>query len=213
MRIRTALTTVAAAAAVVVGVPLTMLATAPPAFACSCVSSDLVDQLARHEVVFAGTVTAVGEPRDGGYPGGTDVEWEFQVDAVHRGTVGAQQSVSSPQSSASCGYEFVVGRTYLVVGSEHEGALRTGLCEGTAELSDLSAADLELLGPGVVPAGAERPAVESAEPAVESAEPAAAIDRDPPSRDRITVVVPVVAGIGLVLVGAWLVVALRRRRT
>jgi hypothetical protein len=121
-------------------------------FACSCrPPSPPAAALADAAAVFAGRVTALSAPVDSG--GADPVRVTF---AVTRSWKGANQStvvVNTPASSASCGVGFVKGQTYLVYAYSSEGRLETILCSRTAELAT-AGADLAVLGPGSVPAGA-----------------------------------------------------------
>lgn len=123
------LATIAAAALVV---PLLMLAAPPEALACSCAPAELPEQVERSDVVFTGRVVERSEPSSP-LPSSADrVTWTFDVDRVGKGGADDPQQIASARSEASCGVEFVVGRTYLVVADAGpDGTLTTGLCSGT----------------------------------------------------------------------------------
>jgi hypothetical protein len=64
------------------------------------------------------------------------VTWTVDVDKIEKGQVADPQDVQSSRDSASCGYDFVVGKRYRVFANRQEnGKLATGLCSGTAEQS------------------------------------------------------------------------------
>ncbi|HEX8632213.1 MAG TPA: hypothetical protein VF755_28990 [Catenuloplanes sp.] len=96
-------------------------APAAPACACSCARPSENKALERAELVFDGAVLAVNGRRD---DAGRRVA--FTVDAVVKGQAAVRVEVATSGSSASCGYEFEVGRRYRVFVTGGG----TGLCSG-----------------------------------------------------------------------------------
>jgi hypothetical protein len=109
------------------------------------------------QAVFSGTVSEVQ-----GGPGGLLVT--FDVERVWKGPDGSSLTLSTADSSAACGVEFVPGEQYLVYGLGQDGQLTTNLCTRTAPLAS-AGDDLAALGPGN--AAPEAPAVPETELSVE----------------------------------------------
>lgn len=191
--------------ALAVGVPLALVGSAPDALACSCVSSPLSARVDRHDVVFAGRAVArapesVSEVASSADP----VTWTFTVDRVYKGAPREPQPVVTARSEASCGFEFEAGRTYLVLGTEQAdgtGVLSTGLCDGTQDLPAVPPADIESLGPGAAPATTAAPTAPPVAGAV--AAPVAGSTWWP---------LPLLAGLGTLLAGGLVGIAVVRRR-
>lgn len=125
--------------------------------ACSCaVSPSAEETLERSAAVFQGTVVSMVDRNEGALirSSGDPLEVTFQVDAVWKGEVLPEIMVTTPMSSASCGFTFVEGVAYLVYANEGEdGGLKAYLCSRTTQASNASA-DLEVLGSGDVPEAA-----------------------------------------------------------
>jgi len=122
-----------------------VVVTAPPAAACSCMSSSVADQLDRADVVFTGTVVA---PTGDIEPEGGPIDVTFRVERSYKGTVDAEPVVETTSSGASCGLDTPISGPYLVFAHENAGGLvDAGLCSGTRRLSgDVP----QELGPGTV---------------------------------------------------------------
>jgi hypothetical protein len=76
------------------------------------------------------------------------VEVVLRVERVWKGVGGTTVSVFTASHSASCGYGFKGGRTYLVYAhKDAEGRLSTGICSRTRRLKD-AGEDLKELGAG-----------------------------------------------------------------
>lgn len=97
---------------------------ARPAWACSCATG--FDPLARSEVAFVG----VAEDVDAGWFG-NEVEVEFAVESVLKGSSDEQVTLITMKDEASCGYEFVEGGRYRVYSNAGE----TSSCDGNELLS------------------------------------------------------------------------------
>lgn len=125
-----------------------------PAYACSCVPArPPLESRDEAQTVFSGTVSAVQ-----GEAGGLLVT--FDVDRIWKGPEGSSLTLTTSESSASCGYEFVQGESYLVYGMAQDGRLTTNLCTRTVLLAN-AGEDLDALGPGTAaPAAVETPAAE-----------------------------------------------------
>ncbi|MGH3348102.1 MAG: hypothetical protein ACRDO4_14075 [Nocardioides sp.] len=123
-------------AALVLGAALALLGGAP-AFACSCAAQSPAQHAEDADVVFAGTLTDVDEPRQ--FPvvsSAAEATYTFDVDAVYAGDPAPVTRVGSAWSGASCGLEgMAVGERYVVfayVDGEH---LDASLCGGTGPAS------------------------------------------------------------------------------
>ncbi len=139
--------------ALVLGAGLALLGGAP-AFACSCAEQTPAQHAEGADVVFAGTLTDVDEPRQ--FPvvsSGAEATYTFDVDAVYAGDPAPATRVGSPWSGASCGLEFMkTGQRYVVFAHADGKQLDAGLCGGTG----LASARLEgqvsnALGPATLP--------------------------------------------------------------
>ena len=134
-----------------------------PVFACSCVRPGTpAQELNRSSTVFAGVVIEIDEPParpafTTSFPfltflisSGDPVRVTFDVSAVWKGPAYRQLAVTTPRWSASCGYPFQRGMTYLVYASDQDGELTTYLCSRTNTLAQAQA-DLTDLGSGAAP--------------------------------------------------------------
>ncbi len=130
-----------------------VVAPAEVALACSCAPapSDEV-ALGGAEAVFAGMVVGRSDPNEGAaiIGSGDRITWTFEVDAVAKGEVGAQQEVVSARNGASCGFTFQERKRYLVFAYEgREDSLATDICTNTRRLAPSE----ELPFPAEEPAG------------------------------------------------------------
>jgi hypothetical protein len=121
---------------------LLLPALASPAFACSCYNSGPPCQAYwNSQVVFAGTplsVSRIEVERDGNRIMQRLVR--FQLDEPFRGVSGSSVEVITGAWDGDCGYDFEVGKKYLVYGYNLEGSTRigTGICSRTQPLSEAS---------------------------------------------------------------------------
>jgi hypothetical protein len=82
-----------------------------PAFACECSPITPTRAARQADAVFRGTVTALRKvDRDGDLR--TDIR--FEVDAVYKGAVYAEQIVSTPRQSTECGLTPELGTTWVI---------------------------------------------------------------------------------------------------
>jgi len=97
--------------------PLLLVATAPPAGACSCVAVDDTEAFAQADAVFTGTAVA-----QRGQPNSTSpTTLVFDVDRVYKGDVAERQEVRTPSSSAACGLTPIDRAPLLVYATEPGG--------------------------------------------------------------------------------------------
>lgn len=120
------------------------------AAACKCmVPPPPQEALAGSAAVFEGTVTEVRGPKDEAEHGGLEVT--LQVGRRFKGAEADTVTVTTPSSSAACGYSFEQGKTYLVYANDGDnGRLSVILCSRTARIED-AADDLAALGGGQEP--------------------------------------------------------------
>jgi len=105
------------------------------AFACECTPVTPTRAARQADAVFRGTVTALREVDRGEGPR-TDIR--FVVDAVYKGSVYAEQVVSTPRDSAECGMTPELGTTWVIFaiqgiegdGDEAVARLITDTCRG-----------------------------------------------------------------------------------
>lgn len=122
-----------------------------PAFACSCIPpADPATEMARATAVFSSTVTAIDDSRGLISSSADPIPVTFAVSEVWKGDVSATTTVTTARDSASCGFNFTVGETYLVYAITGSNGLEVSLCSRTARLADASA-DLTALGAGKMP--------------------------------------------------------------
>jgi len=121
----------------------------PPATACSCVEPNVpTDALAKATAVFSGIVVSMDYQYSGTVQSSADpVTVILKVGEVWKDPEEAFLSISTAVSSVSCGYEFQVGKWYLVYASGPEDHLKVGLCSRT-KLQVLADEDFEALGQG-----------------------------------------------------------------
>ncbi len=126
-------------------VALNLLAITPTAvYACSCAFSESpAKELRRSTAVFAGKVT--------------DMQWDlmtvrvtFDVSEVWKGSVQKVQTVHTSRDEASCGFDFAVGKEYLVYANGSAANLEVFLCSRTGLLAT-AVPDLVVLGTGTLP--------------------------------------------------------------
>jgi hypothetical protein len=105
-----------------------------PACACSCAEMTPAASFADADLVFVGVVTKVDKPlvlSNSGAP----VSVTLSVSQVYKGAVTERVKVTTASDGAACGYDFVAGRSYVVLAANHEGAVTTGLCSGNRDLA------------------------------------------------------------------------------
>ncbi|GBG09384.1 hypothetical protein PAT3040_04028 [Paenibacillus agaridevorans] len=125
-----------------------------PVYACSCAISDSVSEaLNRNDAVFDGTVVASHTPRKWfsfSQSSADPVTWTFEAHEVWKGKVAPRITVTSAQSSASCGFEFREGQRYIVYARGTGDSLEVSLCSRTT-LTSAGGSDLVELGSGSIP--------------------------------------------------------------
>lgn len=101
----------------------------PAAFACSCLQRSPEEHYQDASVAFVGTVQDVIKS-----PSIGRVDAHFHIQELWKGINGDELWLSTSDSSASCGIDFVRGKTYTVLASrDGDGTVRTTLCSGTEE--------------------------------------------------------------------------------
>ena len=126
-----------------IGLIVVMISLAFPvkyALACSCAPPGPDAQaVGVFDAVFSGTVVGKEDPEgDGpGVSSGRPIIYSFEVDAIVKGDVAADQEVTSAADGASCGYSFRNGRRYVLFADEDKkGDLNVSLCSNTHELKE-----------------------------------------------------------------------------
>jgi hypothetical protein len=131
-----------------------LLAIAPgAAWACTCSGiPEFEAAFAQSEAIFVGTPLSI-EPVEDTYPSAVLVH--FSVAMAWKGVSGNSAFIQTAASGASCGYEFVLGREYLVYADAYQdlepGTFATHLCHRTHETYP-NDPDLVRLGDPPVPA-------------------------------------------------------------
>jgi hypothetical protein len=106
--------------------------TASDVFACSCftpegipIEKQVKDAFTKSSSVFVGQVVEVVKKPDNNLI-------KFRVEKSWNNKFQKEITVSTPSNSAMCGYEFVVGKKYLVYANGENANLSTYLCTRTA---------------------------------------------------------------------------------
>lgn len=121
---------------------------AESAQACSCMPATPEQHFESANTVFSGRVVNVITTRRNrrspqfSFP---QTRVTFEVSEVWKGRERRRLMVMTSDSSASCGFNFVEGESYLVYASQSENRLTTSLCSGTKLLSQAQD-DLKMLG-------------------------------------------------------------------
>ena len=127
-----------------------LLAHSETAQACSCVQATPAESADRAELIFLGTVGETALTNRGRTVSSADpVRVTFDVQTVYKGEADATLTLETARDSASCGYAFQVGGSYLVYARAVDGKLTTDLCSGTKPEFEATA-DLTFLGGGTV---------------------------------------------------------------
>jgi hypothetical protein len=116
-------------------------------YACSCIPSPPVgEEFERDSAVFSGSVLSIKEVKSKF----ESIKITFQVDRIWKGISETEVSIYTRRDSASCGYSFKEGESYLIYAGNTEGKLTTGLCSLTKELSSEDQ-DISILRKGNMP--------------------------------------------------------------
>jgi hypothetical protein len=121
------------------------------AYACSCASVEPNEAFEKAEAVFTGKVLNIKQQRkQEGVVGA--IEYRdvnlFEVQETWKGINQSQVIVYDNGHDVSCGFNFEVGKTYLIYTYKgKDGGLYTGLCSRTEEISK-AGEDLNFLGQG-----------------------------------------------------------------
>ncbi|WP_156417410.1 hypothetical protein [Paenibacillus etheri] len=122
-------------------------------YACSCVvPAEPLEALESSSAVFTGKVVDKKEPKGTIISSADPVKVTFEVDSSWKGVKGNKVTLTTALSSASCGFEFVKGESYIVYananGEGDSGELVASLCSRTKLLASASE-DLKELGPSI----------------------------------------------------------------
>lgn len=196
-----------AVGAVLAGIAL--VAGTRPALACSCAApGSPASEVERHDAVFVGRAVEALDA-DGIEPRfqGSAVAYTFEVSAVYRGELATTQQVGTNGPGASCGYEFEVGRDYLVFAHTMQeawresartvpaGELLTGYCTPTVPVEEV---DLATLPPPGAPEPGEHRYLAAAS-LVERVLPGSADHRSPAEWAVVTAMVAIPLAIAVVV--------------
>lgn len=122
-------------------------------YACSCVvPAEPLEALESSSAVFTGKVVDKKEPKGTIISSADSVKVTFEVDSSWKGVKGNKVTLSTALSSASCGFEFVEGESYIVYAyandEDDSSKLEASLCSRTKLLASASE-DLKELGPSI----------------------------------------------------------------
>lgn len=114
-------------------IAIALLATST-AYACSCgLIPDSVSAARTADAVFSGRIERIQSRRS---TFGPDLAVTFAVERSWKGKVTPSEIVATAGATASCGFPFEKGRTYLVFAARlRNGSLMTSLCSRTGLLS------------------------------------------------------------------------------
>jgi hypothetical protein len=127
---------------------------APTASACSCALTTTAEQVAGADVVFTGTLVSreVRHPPGRVFSSGDPALHVFAVDAVHKGTASAMQTVVSADSGASCGLTLSGDGPFLVFADRApDGTLDADACGGTTLATTVLEAAVDALAEPATP--------------------------------------------------------------
>ncbi|MGH2771533.1 MAG: hypothetical protein ACRDIU_00090 [Actinomycetota bacterium] len=123
-----------------------------PVMACSCVALDAESRLATADAAFTGTLVDVAQTQEGGmFNSAAPVPWRFKVDKVVKGQLGAEVSVMSATSGASCGFDIPVGTRAGVLLHRDGESWTGGLCSQMSAEELLKAAGGSTTPPEPIP--------------------------------------------------------------
>jgi hypothetical protein len=127
-----------------------VLALGSPAHACKCALQSVDQAQAQADAIFEGRVTKI-EDVPGAAGADADKRVTFALVRVWK-DLEREETVAliTRSSSASCGYAFEAGQSYLVYASRSEQGLSAGACSRTRAMADASE-DLAVLGGGITP--------------------------------------------------------------
>jgi hypothetical protein len=120
-----------AAATLLIGAWTALLA--QPAPACTCFEPTSYGAVARADAVFEGRVLEIGASEPLGKVRSSDEEARvtIAVSRAWKGEVPDEVVVATSGTSASCGFPFAPGRSYVICARSRAGGLTTSLCSGT----------------------------------------------------------------------------------
>ena len=120
--------------------------------ACSCIQRDetLTQQVRKAKTdaraIFSGKVLEVVRK-----PENHEVVVKFRVDKSWKGNVSKQMTITTGADSAMCGYNFEVGKSYLIYAQGSDtSSLQTNICTRTAQYA-AAKADIKVLGRAKIP--------------------------------------------------------------
>ncbi len=102
------------------------------AFACSCADRTPQERMRDADAVF--TATAASVRVDEKMLDGGQVTAALHADHVYKGASSREIEVVTQAQSAACGFDFVVGRRYLIFARSAEAGLTTTLCSGNRDV-------------------------------------------------------------------------------
>jgi hypothetical protein len=124
-------------------------------YACSCVvPAEPLEALEKNTAVFVGRVVDIKKTKGTIISSADPVKVTFDVDSSWKGVEGNKVTLTTALSSASCGFEFVEGESYIVYananadGEGASGKLVASLCSRTKLLASASE-DLKELGSSI----------------------------------------------------------------
>jgi hypothetical protein len=108
---------------------LFLLFGAKETFACSCVPTNPTsnEDFQKADAVFTGQVLDVKRKENSGM-----VEVKIAVQKYWKGNVSKQTKIMTAKDSAMCGFNFEVGKSYLVYANKSNGKLLTTNCTRTS---------------------------------------------------------------------------------
>lgn len=132
---------------ILIGVMIISVSYSSPAFACSCTEPPPpAEAFEKADAVFSGKVVEIKKEISNQMSSAQRIPVKFDVQKVWKGPAEKTITISTALSSASCGYEFEYGKTYLVYAYGDE-SLQTSLCTRTKLFAD-AYEDLLALGAG-----------------------------------------------------------------
>lgn len=122
-------------------------------FACSCATAPTAaEAIEKADSVFAGEVIGISDDQDEkGFPAKLV---HIQASSIWKGPSQTVMNISTSAGGASCGYDFSLGKSYLVYAYKTGDGYKTDICTRT-QLLEKAKEDLSVLGQGAAPASDE----------------------------------------------------------
>lgn len=140
---------------VIIGLLCTILTTfsfTVTCYACNCAINSVEAEYENSSAIFSGKVIQLIDENKNKklISTGDQITVILEVQEVWKGVNESQIMLHTVRSSASCGYEFEIGKEYLIYATEREQGFHVSSCSRTTTLSH-AISDIDYLGEGNTP--------------------------------------------------------------